>query len=254
METILKPYFELTLYAPSNFETYFFEIKEYAKQNFFGRNIFSFDQNCFLFAVDIADKKAFLEQLEKQIIKYILTCKKTEFLSENISSIEKLGSLKNIFLKVLSMFDEEQDILEIQKNLRLTPIFYLDAFVLFRLKNLKKRWQELCFLTNDNSFFFDTGDLVFELLRFMLSNIKHKDEFLRLECSDDKITLLNKNNQLIFSQSSADYEKDFGNSVALKILDIMPKRIYLSTNFPNVKSTENLLLIFKNNLKVLDYA
>ncbi len=264
MKDNLNRFFELTLYAKKDFSPYFLALKDYAKQNFCGKyiltsgekNSFGNDQNTcsFLLAVSIDDKDKLLMQLKQQIIKYILVNKKSFFLSQNIRSLGSLGNIKDIFLKILTMFDEEQDILEIEKNLRFSSEFYLNEFYLFKLKNLQKKWLEICTMTNENSFFFDADGLVFELLRYLISNIKPKDDFLRLDFANDLVLIKDKTNTTIFTQNLAEFENDAGKNVALKILDFMPKRIYLGNNFPDSKSTENLLSIFKNSLKVVDYA
>lgn len=203
----------------------------------------------------VAVKKEYEKQAKDifklHITKIVTENYKLKYFSCHIQDLNNLGNLKTIFLKVLTMFDVEQDMLEVEKNLRFENVLVLDAFYRFRLSCLQKKWQQICDMTNENTFFFSTNSLVFELLRFLLSSVKPKQDYLTLSVSHEHLQILNAKNEVIFSQSTQSVDS----TIILKILDNYPKRIYVKNSEKLDGDFSNLMYsIFKNTLKPLYFV
>lgn len=250
-------YFEFSLYAKNDFFSYYQNVCDSIKKTFSSdttKFFFTQFENQYVFAIDKDYEKNLKEILVKEICKYITSIKKNEYFENNIDNLYLLAKLKDIFLKILTLFDKEQDILEITKNLRLDGKLYLDEFCSFKLKNLKNKWQEICQMVNENSFFFSSGDLVFELLRFLLSSVKPEKDILFIEIKNEKIFLLDREKNIIFV---AELNENNIYNLALNILDNYASRIYISANDILLKQEDKkvfdiLQCIFKRNLKILE--
>lgn len=213
--------------------------------------VIKLDKNKLLVAINVLNAQKIQELIKSKIVDIIISIYKHEYFSKYISSLEKLGKLKHIFLKVLTMFDVEADTLEIEKNLRLENAIYIDEFYCFRLTTLQKKWKEICDMVEDNSYFFTSQNLVFELMRFLLSSAKTKRDFLTINVENDKLDLIDECNNTIFSQKI----NESNDNIIIKILDNYPKRIYLKHNENLDENTSNLFyLIFKNTLKPLYFV
>ena len=276
-------FYEFCIYAEKSFLPYYNLICNQMqncqcsdqKPNFFSTTT---DEG-FVFAIDYDKKELLTKALKNNICNYFVETKKAEFFKSELKGILIDEQLKNIFIKILTLFDDEQDKLEIQKNLRLDGKLYLDGLYHFKLKTLKGKWQEIAQMTIDNALFFSSNNFVFELFRFLLSNIKPKTDMLfvryqsnqkhdvqkqnKQDNSEETICLTDDNDKVIFSKSKHSFKAD---EFVIKILDNYPARLYykpaqniLQINTENKSdNTENdlfsmLNLIFKKNLKILQW-
>lgn len=209
------------------------------------------DENLLLVAVENEFKHS-VQAIIKTTLEQIL-CKqyKYNYFASHIKNLDNLGSLKQIFLKVLTIFDTESDVLEIEKQLRLDNMLFLDEFYHFKLQTLTKKWQNICDMIDENSYFFSSSNLTLELIRFLLKNVQPKNNFLTLDVTEQDVVIYDEQNNVIYTQSLQD---DIQNTI-LKILDNYPKHIYLKNSQNLGKQASNLIyLMFKNILKPLYFV
>lgn len=254
METINNEFWQFNIIFNKKHYDYFKEVFVNLKQNDIFINaggVVCLEADRLLIAVKREYETKVKSILKAKIIKILTENYKFDYFLSNIAKLDLLGKLKPIFLKVLTMFDSEQEILQVEKYLRLNDTLYLNEFFYFKLKDLQKKWKEICDMTNDNSFFFTTDSLVFELIRFLLNSSKPKKDFLTINILNDKFYLLDENNNQIYEQNVTD---DYENLI-VKILDNYPKRIYLKNYEKLSRDMSNLMYsMFKNNLKPLYFA
>lgn len=251
MERIVEKYWEFAVFADNDFFCNFKAIKNCIKNNKSVKSIFCADDlGLFLFAVEDEHKTLLENQLKKQVIDYILKIEKPKFLKKNLKNLYMLGNLDDIFLKILCMFDTESDIIEIEKNLRLDEQIYLKEFFCFKLKNLQRKWKQVCDLTNENDFFFSSSELVFQLIRFLLKDSKRKCKTVSITNENSCVKILKNDNELIKQIEYKIWTKDVENEIVLEILENMPEKILISNKKQFDPDFLGLLdLIFKNNLK-----
>ena len=116
--------------------------------------------------------------LVTQLAKLIVTDAKSHYIQSNMRLVIPDEVNRHAFIRALCSFDKETDFLIAKSLLVLTPHFALDSFYDFRITPLKKRWQEVCHLANDNQAHLICPRTFCELLRFLISNIDSKcDEF-----------------------------------------------------------------------------
>lgn len=251
MERVVEKYWEFCLYANDFFKSEYDLIKQKLKEKTGVKSIFCHNENtgAYVFAVEESQKLALEKSIKNSIIYYILRVEKSNFLSQNLKNLNMLGNLAPIFLKVLCQFDIESDILEIEKNLRLTDQLYLKEFYYFKLKKLQQKWRQVCDLTNENDFFFSSEELVFQLIRFLLRECKRKSDYVKLECFDDHIRIY-KNDDSYEKISYKQWDEQLETQIVLKILDIMPQNIIVKNKKKfNADFIGLMDLMFKNNLK-----
>lgn len=133
---------------------------------------------------------------------------------------------KHAFIKALSEFDSNADKLIAKSLLRLTPTFLLDSYYEFMLDVLKKRWQEVINLANENVCYLVCDKTFAELLRFLISNIESRSDEVHLFNRAEKIEVLSGalkpfNNIYINEDLPADIQ------VVSKLISIAPKKIFL---------------------------
>lgn len=254
MEKILPTnyFWELCIYADADFEPYFQKARVQIKQCY-PTSILAHNEvnDTFLFAVEPVFVDSFTKIISSQICHYLIKKEKIRFFSKGINNLTLLGELEPIFLKLLEQFDYELDILEIEKKLRLNKQLRLNEFFIFMCNNLKKKWQVVCDMTNENNFFFSSKELTFQLLRFLLSNCKRKVEELVISKDMSFIYITNKEQKIAQFDINED-KKNSGNKIVLEILKNLPNRLVMKDKKMFDKNFVGLLdLIFKNSLKQL---
>lgn len=244
---------ELCIFADTDFLPFYQKSRSYIKQRCQKSAVaFNETENTFLYAIEENCAESVVSMLSNEICSYLLQKEKVKYLSRHLNNTSILGELEPIFIKTLTLFDSEADILEIQKNLRLNKELHLNEFYFFKCKTLQKKWQEICDMTNENNFFFSSNELTFQLIRFLLNNCKRKSEELILVKDSDNIYIYNKNKKIAVFDASEDKNKG-GNKIVVEILNNLPTLLILKGKKSFDMDFVGLLdLIFKNSLKMID--
>ena len=139
------------------------------------------DQSRLVLEIKITDQnleRRVVSVLVTQLAKIIISDAKCHYIKSNMRLIIPDELNRHAFIHALCSFDKETDFLIAKSLIVLTPHFALDSFYDFRIQPLKKRWQEVCHLANDNQAYLICPRTFCELLRFLISNIDPKcDEF-----------------------------------------------------------------------------
>ena len=184
----------------------------------------------------------------KKLISNIVKKYKLEYFKNNIKNLSLLGKMENVFLKVLQFFDEESDVIEIDKFFELTGTLFINEFYHFKLNNLRKKWNEICNLTNENNHFFESDALTIELIKFLINNIKPKHSAVLIKKQGEKVIFENQNKQLLATLNTVFLDEEF----IIKIIENYSSVIMIADN---VKLTETLKKqikqMFSNQIKFL---
>ena len=145
------------------------------------------DKNYYiLFACANGKKDYYKEMIKLCIIDYIINVYKYEFLIKKIHNFLQDEVAFKSFIKLLSLYDKQTDEIALKKALKIEKVFYVDSFIQFRLEPLKKHWQELCFLAEDNFDSLICSESFLDIMRFLIAT---------MEESCDKIKILLENNK-----------------------------------------------------------
>ena len=99
-------------------------------------------QNCVLVAVP-KDKEEFAREFVKQkIAECILFFYKKDYIVSKLNFEKPKTTYMNVFLQTLVCFDGEADKHFIEQCLDFDDRIFVDAVVAFKLKFLKKKWEE----------------------------------------------------------------------------------------------------------------
>ena len=118
----------------------------------------------------------------------IVTDCKSHYILENMRLPVRDLFDRHVFLCALCEFDREMDKYLVLESLEVGEVFLLDSFYDFRLGNLKKRWDEICLIANENIENLVVEGNFFELLRYLISNLEQRTEEVFLECIGDTVT------------------------------------------------------------------
>lgn len=254
MELVAEKYWEFALFGDENYSKYYEKVRAKLKENTAIKSIFCKSNDNYLFAVESGQKQLLQNSLKNSIIDYVMNVEKPQFLKENLKSLSVLGSLEPIFLKVLCLFDTENDILEIEKQLRFEEQLYLKEFFYFKLTTLKKKWKTVCDMTNDNDFFFSSNALVFQLIRFLLKDAKRKEKELQLSLFNNMLTI-SKDETVLCQIDCTLWNKQVETMAVLCLIENLPQKIVVKNKKMFNKDFLGLLdLIFKNCLKMENIA
>jgi hypothetical protein len=95
----------------------------------------------------------------------IITTMKSYYIQRHISLKDPR------LIEILSRYDNKTDLIIASALLEITPKMLLDSIYDFRLTALKKRWDEVVSLVNDNAKHLACKSVYDDFLRFLIENI-----------------------------------------------------------------------------------
>lgn len=173
---------------------------------------------------------------------------KFKFLQSHIDLIVEDEKLFNAFIKVYTYFDAEIERKIVLRNLTLSNKIVLESFLEFRLQTLKKKWQEMCMLTNSSSNLFLKSETFLELLKFLISNLEIKVNTIVVNFGAECFIYeeRDKNNLILLHKFSL--LDDVG--IITKIIEICPLKIKILTNTkPEIASL--IAQLFENRVEII---
>lgn len=259
METSVKTnsdLWEFCIYYSRNFVATFEEMKKKYKDILSGNagvcaNFNREEKHIFLIASGRDIQPKIIKNLKEDLSKIIYEYFKKQYLISNLNNLSFLKENREIFLQTLLVFDRQTDLREIESRLLLESILYLTEFYKFSLKNLQKKWREICDLTNDNTQFFSSKELLFELMRFLLLNEKRGGEKVVIDLQENQIILYGEEEKIIEKLNCSDIrEKE--SEILAKIIDILPKKIEIKNAGGFSKTfVRNLCDLFLDSVSIL---
>ena len=179
-----------------------------------------FDNIYIVIACPTCQKSKFFVEIERCVTKVVCNFYKDRFLTTNLQlpAHENIGM--TAFRRALINFDKETDIYLISKNLNLDKDLHLESFYLFKLKPLRKKWEELVSLANENSDCLVSSDAFFDLLKFLVDN---------LEVCDEEISVFQDENGYSIQSNckTKNVEQLTKEDLVSSIIEMCPKKINL---------------------------
>ena len=149
------------------------------------------------------------------------------------------------FVKALLMFDVNTDKRIIKQKLLSINSIVIDSFFDFRLHVLKKRWNDLVNLANDNIMYLMSRDTIIELLKFLISNLEFNCDVVKIKQDGEFFVLYDEKGELIQDEScKCELDND---SLVTTLIYLNPKKIRLDTSYNSKNYAINLIYELFNN-------
>lgn len=202
-------------------------------------------------ACEESKSKIIIDALCDIISNIITTDFKLEYLQENSRLPINNQINYNAFIKALVEFDREFDREVVIRKLFFNQELMLDGFYNFRLKELRKRWQEICDLANSNSVYLSYHETFLELLKFLVNTINSKLDEVHIFDENGKFVFYDKNmNRLKHEKYHLDEEIDTDTLIP-SLINLSPNKIvfYQIDKMP-VVIINMISSIFENRIEV----
>ena len=136
------------------------------------------DGDCFykvLIALPIIERFKVHNVIKEKIAETILLCIKSEYILSRLDfETNNASPSMKVFLKALIVFDSDTDKDIIVERLNFDSDLVVKSFVNFRMSFLKRKWNELVSLANDNAMYLLSQDSFDELIKFLISNLEYR--------------------------------------------------------------------------------
>lgn len=192
--------------------------------------------NCSISADDIrqtitinaseGQRKQIVSTVIDAISEIVITDFKSFYIQNHINIPISDPITRHAFFKALVTFDRDTDKIIAKTMIKLTPSFLLDSFYEFMIDILKQRWDEVCYLANENICYLVCQKTFSELLRFLISNIDSLSDEAHLFVRGDDIEILGRGlkplNDIYINHTLPPNIK-----AVTKLVAIAPKKIFL---------------------------
>lgn len=166
-------------------------------------------------------------KLKKYVPDLILYIYKENYLLQTINFKNINDVFKLSLLKALVLFDSESDKEFIKNNITFEGDLYLDSLFNFKLKDLKKRWQEIANLANENSNYFFESETLLELLKFLIATIKPKASYVNVYYNGKNFEYKDFKNRKIKNNYIMQSEDDNEIGLIITLIALAPNTINL---------------------------
>lgn len=202
-----------------------------------------------LTTLSVATKKEdrlFISFLKDKIADAIIFIEKDEYIKKHSQFKLVSSTSKNAFKKALLLFGFEEDKDYILNKLNLNNNINIHAFFQFRLQHLKRKWEELVIITNQEDTLFGGTDV---LLGFLIESIKPTDRKVFVDIKNKNFVLLNEAGEVIRERFVSDNITDEVDLVT-NLIVLSPLKINILCKNNITSETYNLLnCIFNGRVK-----
>jgi hypothetical protein len=200
-------------------------------------------------ACDSSDSMAIELILKSCLIDVCCYLYKYDYLQSRLKLTAKSVLEQATFLKALVCFDSEGDRELVSGILTLSYTFELDAFINFKLLELKRRWTDIIDLTNENIKYLNSSDTFTELLKYLINTNKTKCSEVHIIQKNDKPyvcdskfnTLYEADRELAAFVTGKIYENESEGSVIMNLINLAPKKIIIHDSVSMPKKEYNMI-------------
>jgi len=183
-----------------------------------------------LIAVPIIERFKIHNLIREKIAETILVCYKKQYILSRLNFNLENNTNMQVFLKALVVFDSDIDKEIILERLKLDETIVVNSFINFKLPFLKRKWEELISLANDNSMYILSNDSFIELIKFLISNLEYR------YCT---INVFSKQDCYLICDKTGKYVNDFlidkhivydDNNLLTSLVALNPEKIIVHCN------------------------
>ena len=155
------------------------------------------DKTSLSLAVPTKQKDYFVLLILELVSEVITLDYKYDYLESRLGPYIKNELTKSAFLKALTIFDKQTDKDLIKKELVLGKELNINSFYNFKLYALRKRWEDICNVVEDNVSSIEKADAFSELLKFLIKTSDVNYDEVHLYKKHKNYVLLDKLNKPI---------------------------------------------------------
>lgn len=206
-------------------------------------------QTCFLsIATKNENNSKVYERLKRHLCTVFCEQFKHEFIESHLSCINSNNPYFNLFVKLYTYFDLELENSIAFRLIECKRCVVLESYFNFKLAPLKKKWNELCNIINNNSQVIEDENFL-SLLKFLIENLEQKTDCVVLSLIDGCVVYEDeKTKQKIWSALP---EKQM--DIVCKIIEMAPKKIVVYANSNSGAILNILKTLFDSKLQILSY-
>lgn len=240
---------EISIEMPIKFKRYLVNIENYLLEKYKDLGIFmalAKKQNSFVLslAVNLPNNK-FKQDIKLQISETIILSEKEDFFKTKFNCENLSDSCKDAFINALIMFNFEEEILYVSSLLDIDKNVITHAFFVFKLKELMLKWQELLYISSQQ-ILYNTPEILFEFLRFLVSNINSKYEKVEIVKRDKKYLINDDKNNTIKNDKIIDATDEI--ELITNLIILSPKQIIIDIKLVSNEMVSLLKYIFDERL------
>lgn len=146
---------------------------------------------------------------------------KAQYLAQKLTFLPQDNEYFDAFIRVCTYFDRELEYKIVFRMIKYMPILNLESYFAFKLRPLKKKWQDFCEIANNNSKIFLSNETFLSLLKFLISSLDAKTDCVIVSPNDGCITYLDEDNNQILLPINNNI------STICALIDICPRKIIL---------------------------
>lgn len=216
--------FEITLYAPVEFLPYFRVLcKTVGTKNVSPTFQLNKNSNHSLLSISVSIEQyeKFQKILKLRLAENIVKYYKEKVIKEHMKLVFMDDRYEEAFLKAMLLYDIEEDISFTCTKIQIGKRVYIDSIFWFRLRELKEKWISLTNMINDNMYEYITSESFLELLRYLITMGKRKQDKVSVMYHKKGYVILDEKNNHI------EYVKDETDLICM-LISINPRRIRIS--------------------------
>ncbi len=189
-------------------------------------------------------KSKLISVVREGLVEMFATVVKMQYIEKKLRVPVLDEKALHLLLHTLVAFDRECEHDLMREKLTLMPDMNLDGIYNFRFAELKKRWDEICMLTCENSVYLHNEENLNELLRFLISAINPKIMRLELSEAPEGYKLSGELEKGIFRLTALKSEQ-----LLLYLIDLAPIELVIDTELSDKKLARRLRELFDARYK-----
>ncbi len=146
--------------------------------------------------------------------------------------IDKNSFFQNILVNTLCLFDNDYDRQAVRHLIDIEKSIYIDGYYNFRMETLKKKWQEIANLVNDNYYVMTDKTLIVEFLQYLLESSSSKLKKLTVSIEKERFILYGDSDEVMEPTASLAKYSDIEEEVMLNMLWLKPQMIKTYSSHP----------------------
>lgn len=171
---------------------------------------------------------------------------KSVYLENNLKIPNNLSVPFKALCKALAVFDKLSDVSFVLKNLELTEELNLNSFYLFKLGELRLRWQEICDLFYSNLPELIASNAFIDLMRYLLSVSEPLADKVHVKIDDNFIYLKDDNGVNIIKPLPNTRLGE--ENLILELITLSPSSIHLEHNKDAEKISKEIKYLFSDKV------
>ncbi len=204
-----------------------------------------------LIAVPIIERFKLHNTIREKIAENILLSYKKDYILSRLNFDINQNLNMQIFLKALVVFDSDTDKEIILERMKFDSNLVVNSFINFRLSFLKRKWEELVELANDNSMYLLNNDTFHELIKFLISNLEYRYHTINIFSKQDCYLLYDTSGKVIndfLVDKNVAYDD---NHLLTSLVALNPEKIVIHCNsFVKDKLLNTLYEYFSNRVHI----